>query len=151
VTPYELLLGLNAIEWNNSFINSVLTNISSEDFDSMMERTLENCLEQNIDDESCDYYTEKYGSIISSNKADINSSNLNENHSVSENEVTKFIGRDVVRFESIGSEYLQNREYQGLIPSISEDHSIEIVYGTFGIAADYQQIYSTSNSNGSTH
>lgn len=40
-------------------------------------------------------------------------------------------------FHSPAAEYLQNREFKGLIRSVGEDAEMEIMKGQYGVAADY--------------
>lgn len=134
MTPYELQLGLDARDWDSTYITNIESlrtaredNYKHDIMQEMLNRVVlsrEEAAMSSSESEEDEKHIDEI--IINSNNSDVALS-------------TKSETRIANRFESFAGNFLSGREYQGLSPESKDDLDTSVKKGQFGIAISYEK------------
>jgi hypothetical protein len=148
VTPYELELGLGARDWECFYLTTLTgkglySALTPQEFEMKLEKVrskrVRSSSESTTDSDSAsasletEHQREKKGEEKKPSEKSAGTVALK-----SESAVTIF--------QSAASEYLSNREYKGLVPSVPDNMTTEIARGQYGIASSYLNTATASQS-----
>jgi hypothetical protein len=143
VTPYELELGLGARDWECVYLTTLTgkglyststTSTSDIDFQNKLDKVRSNRVRNSSSDSS-----EHEDDETNEGTGNLNSS-LKSAQTIGDTTTTVVSLKAesaVTVFQSAAADYLSNRDFKGLEPSIPQDMTTEIARGQFGIASSY--------------
>jgi diphthamide biosynthesis protein 2 len=149
ITPYELELGLGAREWQSSYTTDIasLLNQGDEEFHETVQRVRSTFTEDESDGDSNSdgdgESDEEEGTGDERENVRVEENVVVTTGAASAASAANEKNRQVVAFESAAGDFLQARDYQGLVPTLPLDKQTNsaaataIVPGQFGIASSY--------------
>jgi diphthamide biosynthesis protein 2 len=134
VTPYELELGLGARDWECFYLTTLTgrglytTSATDNEYQLKLDKVRSNRVRNSSSDSSEDETDEP----VEANQITTTAPSSKITTTVSMKSESA-----VTIFQSAAANYLSNRDYKGLEPSIPRDMTTEIAKGQFGIASSY--------------